>query len=75
MQSSNGILNPVWAKWINQLYLRTGGASSPDLSAIVSDIKTLQANVAVLFAGVTSLNSSVSTLTKDFINLSVGRQL
>lgn len=71
----NGLLNPLWGKWINQLYQRVGGASSPNNAGIASAIATLQSNVATLFGDVSTINASISDLEIEFNDLSQGRQL
>lgn len=73
--NQQGLLSPIWSKWIQQIYLRSGGPSSPSTAGIVSAITTLQSNVAVNSASITSLNTLTATLSSEIQGLSVGRQL
>lgn len=67
----SGIISQAWSKWIGQLYLRAGGASSPSTAGIVSAITTLQANVGVLQTSISTINTEVDILN----GLLLGRQL
>lgn len=68
-------ITPAWSKWLNQLYVRVGGATAPSPSGIASAILTLQSNVAILTTQVTALSVQVSPLTDEVNALRVGRQL
>lgn len=84
MTDGQGVMTPIWAKWINQLYLRAGGASAPSNGTFASQssVTALQTSVTSLETSVTALNTEVSTntsnittLTNEVNGLSVGRQL
>lgn len=68
-------ITPAWSKWLNQLYVRVGGATAPSPSEVSSDILTLQHNVATLTSEVSALITENTTLTNLANALSVGRQL
>lgn len=70
--SQNGLITPTWSKWIGELYLRAGGASSPSTAGFASAITTLQSNVGTLQTEVTTLNT---TVTNEVNALSLGRHL
>lgn len=73
--SQNGLITPTWSKWIQQLYLRAGGASSPSTTGFASAITTLQANVGTIQTEITTLITEVASLTSEINDLNLGRDL
>jgi hypothetical protein len=69
--TQGGIITPVWSKWIEQLYLRIGGASSPSNAGFASDISTLQTDVAAINTEITTIQVDITLLQ----GLTNGRQL
>lgn len=69
--NQQGLINPTWAKWLGQLYLRIGGASAPSNAGFLSDITTLQTDVADINTNLTTINSAITLLQ----GLTNGRQL
>lgn len=72
---SKGKITPTWSKWIQQLYLRSGGASSPSTAGLASAITTLQTDVETLQDEVATLTTENTDLTNLANGLSVGRIL
>lgn len=68
----NGNVTPIWGKWLNQMYLRSGGANQPSTQNLVSDIQTLQSSVGALQV---ALADETTALQNQVNGLSVGRQL
>lgn len=65
---SNGLLNPVWAKWFQQSYVQSGGSSSTTLTSLI-------ATVAIQATEISTLQTENTALQKQVNGLSCGRQL
>lgn len=68
LSDQNGIVSPVWAKWLNQIFLKTGGTSSTSLTSL----ETTVANQAI---EITAINTTLTSLQSQINGLGVGRDL
>lgn len=60
--TQNGMISPIWSKWLQQLYLRAGGSTSTSIAALQGDIVVLQGNIATLQVEITTLNTQIFNL-------------
>lgn len=65
MVSKDGLLTPIWSKWIGQLFIQTGGSTSTSLSSVITTVATLSTTV-------TAQSAEISTLIDQVNGLSVG---
>ena len=75
----NGIVTPVWAKWLQNIYTQAGGSNPEGVVSLQTQITTLQTQVATINSNITTINTNVSTLNTEVHPLqggiSAGRDL